>query len=294
MAMRLCLCSLSVSLLSGELPEGKDFSAERKAQHEVDTQWVFFERLNEECSLCWWYWRMTWVGRVQVGRSLREGEGRKGRAIQASFISQNHHSGNSLHSLGKECEWGRTRKTGRSSHAPPCILISPVSDSYLYHFCLCLYNLSFAGMCLEMVLFSLILPETWLSIALCSPRSSRVPRRCLISYILRSYFFIDFHRVFCILGKPLKFIGRSLIWFSCSVDSIPFHHKSKSEFCFCSVVSFQDVLVNPSPACRSDLCLSHSWTSTSSLLELSTASFCRHVLFHRLLTFSELFFWLLD
>lgn len=96
-------------------------------------------------------------------------------------------------SLGRSVGWGK--ENGGKPSLPTVHFVSSCSDSYLYDFCPYPYNLSFARMCLEMVLFSLILPETWYNIFICSLRSSPVPGRCLISYILLSYFFTDFHLV---------------------------------------------------------------------------------------------------
>lgn len=156
-------------------------SAQRTAQHKVDTPRIFAERWNEERSTWgrwWWGWRMTWVGRVPSA-----GRRRKGWAVPAFFkppelTTQETHST----SLGRSV--GRGKKNGENPPYLPGILFPLVSDSYLC-FCLYPYHLGFARMCLEIVPFSLVLLETWYSIFVCSLRLSKVLGRCLISYILR-------------------------------------------------------------------------------------------------------------
>lgn len=127
-----------------------------------------------------------WLGWGRCPRQVSRSQGGGGQGERAELVRP--HSSpqlttlNSLHMSGEECGMGR------SPPIPPCVLFPLASDSYLY-FCLYPYNFSFAGMCLEMVPFGLILSETWYGVSICSSKGFSGSRK--MSYILILYFFID-------------------------------------------------------------------------------------------------------
>ena len=145
---------------------------------------------------------------------------------------------------------------GRSPLSSSCISFPLVSDSYLYDFCLYPCNLSFAGMCLEMVPFLLILPETCCIISTHCQRSSLAPGRCLIFYIFISHFFVEFHRVLH-SGRPSQVPMQVTDLVFCRVILSFFNSKENLNSAAATWVSFQYVLVNPvlslGQICASDI-----------------------------------------
>lgn len=168
----------------------------------------------------WW-----WGGcALQVVDTKERGERERAELLQP-------HSSPTLTPQGALHPWGGgrggTRRMGRSPLSSSCISFPLVSNSYLYDFCLYPCNLSFARMCLEMVPFLLILPETCYIISTRYQRSSLAPGWCLIFYIFIPHFFVEFHHVLH-SGRPSQVPMQVIDLVFCRVDSVLFHLKRES------------------------------------------------------------------
>lgn len=99
--------------------------------------------------------------------------------------------------------------------------------------------------------------------------------------------------MFCILGDLLKFLCKSLIWFSAGLILSFFTSKENLNSAAATWVSFQYVLVNPvlslGQICASDILQPRLFSPRTSAPFLH-----KHVSLHCLLTSSKLLFWLLE